>query len=429
MQQPAAGEQQLQKSSGKEWDQIWIGANIATMVAGADAYGNLKNAALAVKGERIAWIGPAAEGALKAAALGVPVEDAHGLWMTPGLIDCHTHLVYGGNRVEEFEKRLCGVSYEDIARAGGGIQSTVQATRAATHDELYASAAMRAKRLMSEGVTTIEVKSGYGLELDSERRLLEVARDLGEELPVSIKKTFLGLHALPREYAADRQDFVHKVSGPWLESLAAAGLVDAVDAFCENIAFSTQETAQLLRAAKLLGLPAHVHAGQLSDMGAAELAADWGALSADHLEYLSAAGARSLAAAGTVAVLLPTAYFTLRQTTPPPVDLLREAGVALAVATDCNPGSSPCTSILLALNMACTLFGLTPQEALSGVTRHAARALGALADIGTLEVGKRADVAFWRIDRPAELCYGLGANPCVNVLQAGELRTPAALSM
>jgi imidazolonepropionase len=205
--------------------------------------------------------------------------------------------------------------------------------------------------------------------------------------------------------------------------------VDAVDAFCENIAFSTQETAQLLRAAKLLGLPAHVHAGQLSDMGAAELAADWGALSADHLEYLSAAGARSLAAAGTVAVLLPTAYFTLRQTTPPPVDLLREAGVALAVATDCNPGSSPCTSILLALNMACTLFGLTPQEALSGVTRHAARALGALADIGTLEVGKRADVAFWRIDRPAELCYGLGANPCVNVLHAGELRTPAALSI
>ncbi len=417
----------MQKSSGKEWDQIWTGANIATMVAGADAYGNLKNAALAVKGERIAWIGPAAEGALKAAALGVPVEDAHGLWMTPGLIDCHTHLVYGGNRVEEFEKRLCGVSYEDIARAGGGIQSTVQATRAATHDELHASAAIRAKRLMSEGVTTIEIKSGYGLELESERRLLEVARDLGTELPVSIKKTFLGLHALPREFAGARQEFVHKVSGPWLESLAAAGLVDAVDAFCENIAFSTQETAELLRAAKRLGLPAHVHAGQLSDMGAAELAAEWGALSADHLEYLSAAGARSLAAAGTVAVLLPTAYFTLRQTTPPPLDLLREAGVALAVATDCNPGSSPCTSILLALNMACTLFGLTPPEALSGVTRDAARALGALADIGTLEVGKRADVAFWRIDRPAELCFGLGANPCVNVLHAGKLRAPAAL--
>jgi len=413
----------VEKSSGKEWDQIWIGANIATMVAGADDYGNLKNAALAVKGERIAWLGPAAEGARKAAALGVPVEDVHGLWMTPGLIDCHTHLVYGGNRVEEFEKRLCGVSYEAIARAGGGIQSTVQATRAATYAELHAAAAVRARRLMSEGVTTIEVKSGYGLELGSERRLLEVARDLSAELPVSIKTTFLGLHALPPEFAADRQDFVRKVSGPWLESLAAAGLVDAVDAFCENIAFSTLETAQLLRAAKQLGLPAHVHAGQLSDMGAAELAANWGALSADHLEYVSAAGARSLAAAGTVAVLLPTAYFTLRQTTPPPVALLRETGVALALATDCNPGSSPCTSILLVLNMACTLFGLTPEEALSGITRHAARALGALDDIGTLEVGKRADVAFWRIDRPAELCYGMGANPCVGVMHRGKLRS------
>jgi imidazolonepropionase len=414
----------VQKSSGKDWDQVWIGANIATMVAGAEPYGNIKNAALAVKGERIAWIGAAAEGEAKGAALGIPVHDARGLWLTPGLIDCHTHLVYGGNRVEEYEKRLCGVSYEDIARAGGGIQSTVQATRAATHEELRVSAAVRAKRLMSEGVTTIEVKSGYGLELDAERRLLEVARDLGVELPVSIKKTFLGLHALPLEFAADRATFVTRVSGPWLESLTAAGLVDAVDAFCENIAFSLAETEQLLRAAKQLGLPAHVHAGQLTDMGAAELAAKWGALSADHLEYLSAAGARSLAAAGTVAVLLPTAYFTLRQTTPPPVALLREAGVPIALATDSNPGTSPCTSLLLALNMACTLFGLTPEEALSGATRHAARALGALDDIGTLEVGKRADAAFWRIDRPAELCYGLGANPCVNVMHRGRLRAP-----
>ena len=232
--------------------------------------------------------------------------------MTPGLIDCHTHLVYGGNRVEEFEKRLCGVSYEDIARAGGGIQSTVQATRAASHQELFASANTRARRLMAEGVTTIEVKSGYGLDLATERRLLEVARDLGAALPVSIKKTFLGLHALPREFAADRQAFVNQVAGRWLESLAAEGLVDAVDAFCENIAFTVAETERLLQAAKRLGLPAHVHAGQLSDIGAAELAAAWGALSADHLEYLSEAGARSLAAAGTAAVLLPTAYFTLR---------------------------------------------------------------------------------------------------------------------
>ncbi|HME39046.1 MAG TPA: imidazolonepropionase [Steroidobacteraceae bacterium] len=412
----------MQKSSGKEWDQVWVGANIATMAAGAEPYGSIKDAALAVRGERIAWIGPAAEGKALAEAMRLPIRDAHGLWMTPGLIDCHTHLVYGGNRVEEFEKRLCGVSYEDIARAGGGIQSTVAATRAATHAELYASAAIRARCLMSEGVTTIEVKSGYGLELAAERRLLEVARDLADELPVSIQKTFLGLHALPREFAADRQEFVNLVSGPWLETLAAAGLVDAVDAFCENIAFSLAETERLLRAAKRLGLPAHVHAGQLSDMGAAELAATWGCLSADHLEYLSAAGARALAAAGTVAVLLPAAYFTLRQTTPPPVALLRDAGVAMAVATDSNPGTSPCTSILLALNMACTLFGLTPEEALSGATRQAARALGKQDEIGTLEVGKRADIALWRIERPAELCYGLGANPCVGVVHRGKPR-------
>ena len=412
----------MQESSRKEWDQVWIGANIATMVEGAEPYGNLSDAALAVKGERIAWIGPAAEGRLEAAAQNLPIQDARGLWMTPGLIDCHTHLVFGGNRVEEFEKRLCGVSYEDIARAGGGIQSTVQATREATHAQLHASAAIRAERLMEEGVTTIEVKSGYGLDLDAERRLLEVARDLGQELPVSVKKTFLGLHALPREFAADRQAFVDKVCGPWLATLAAAGLVDAVDAFCENIAFSLVETEHLLRAAKSMGLPAHVHAGQLSDMGGAELAARWGALSADHLEYLSAAGARALADAGTVAVLLPTAYYTLQQTTPPPVGLIREAGAGIAIATDCNPGSSPCTSILLALNMACTLFGLTPEEALSGVTRQAARALGELHDVGTLEVGKRADIAFWRIERPAELCYGMGANPCAGAMHRGKLR-------
>jgi imidazolonepropionase len=412
------------KASGDGWDRIWIGANIATMVAGAEPYGNIKNAALAVKGGRIAWIGSAAEGVARAAAQGVPVEDAQGLWMTPGLIDCHTHLVYGGNRVEEFEKRLRGVSYEEIARAGGGIQSTVEATRSATQEALYASAAQRARRLMEEGVTTIEVKSGYGLALAAERRQLEVARDLGRELPVSIRKTFLGLHALPQEFATHREKFVEKVSGPWLESLVAADLVDAVDAFCENIAFSVAETERLLQAAKKLGLPAHVHAGQLSDMGAAELAADWGALSADHLEYLSVDGARRLAAAGTVAVLLPTAYFTLRQTTPPPIALLRDAGTALAVATDCNPGSSPCTSILLALNMACTLFGMTAEEALVGATRQAACALGMRDEIGTLEVGKRADVALWRIERPAELCYAMGANPCVGVVYGGTPRRP-----
>lgn len=396
-----------------------MGANIATMVAGPKPYGNLSGAALAVKGDRIAWIGPDAQARARAEVQNVPVEDCRDLWMLPGLIDCHTHLVYGGHRVEEFEKRLCGVSYEEIARAGGGIQSTVNATRAADAGTLLASGMRRAQCLMSEGVTTVEVKSGYGLELGTERRVLEVARELGRRLPLSVRTTYLGLHSLPQEYRADRAAFVAQASGQWLDALAAEGLVDAVDAFCENIAFTLHETEQFLQAAQRLGLPAHVHAGQLTDMGAAELAAKYHALSADHLEYLSAGGAAALAAAGTVAVLLPTAYFTLRQTTPPPVPLLREKGVAMALATDSNPGTSPCTSLLLTLNMGCTLFGLTPQEALSGVTRHAARALGLQAQAGTLEVGKRADFALYRIDRPAELCYSLGANPCVGVIRGG----------
>jgi imidazolonepropionase len=405
-----------------EWDRVWVGARIAAMTAGAEPYGEVAADAIAVRGERIAWIGPAAEAQRRAAAQGVPIERCEGLWITPGLIDCHTHLVYGGNRVEEFEKRLCGVAYEDIARAGGGIQSTVRATRSADTETLTAVAAVRARRLMAEGVTTIEVKSGYGLDLAAERRMLEAARALERALPVSIRTTYLGLHALPSEYRDDRRRFVAQASGPWLESLAAAGLVDAVDAFCENIAFTLDETETFLTAARKLGLRAHVHAGQLSDMGAAELAARYGALSADHLEYLSERGAQALAAAGTVAVLLPGAYYTLRQTTPPPVPMLRAAGVPMAVSTDANPGTSPCTSILLVLNMACTLFGLTPEEAVAGATRQAARALGLADEIGTLEVGKRADFALWRIERPAELCYNLGANPCVGVVYRGLAR-------
>jgi imidazolonepropionase len=413
------------ESKDIDWDQVWIGANIATM-AGTAAYGRIDNAALAIKGERIAWIGAAAEGHRRAQSQGISIRDAAGMWITPGLIDCHTHLVYGGNRIEEFEQRLGGRSYEDIARAGGGIQSTVRATRAASRDSLYESALVRLKCLMAEGVTTIEIKSGYGLELAAERRMLEVARDLGERQSVSVKKTFLGLHSLPPESAEQRQQFVNEVSGPWLSELAAAGLVDAVDSFCEGIAFSVTETEQFLEAAKKLGLPAHLHAGQLSDVGAPQLAATYHALSADHLEYMSADGARAMAAAGTVAVLLPTAYFTLRQTTPPPVALLRDAGVPLAVATDSNPGTSPCTSILLAMSMACTLFGLTPEEALAGVTRSAAKALGVLSDVGTIEVGKRADLAFWRIERPAQLCYGLGANPLAAVMHRGKIREASA---
>jgi imidazolonepropionase len=409
------------KSKDNDWDQVWIGANIATM-AGNTAYGSIDNAALAIRGERIAWLGPAAEGQRRAESQGTPINDAAGLWITPGLIDCHTHLVYGGNRVEEFEQRLKGASYEEIARAGGGIQSTVRATRSSSRDSLYESALARLKCLMAEGITTVEIKSGYGLELAAERRLLEVARDLGKNLPVSVKKTFLGLHSLPPEFAAQRQRFVDEVSGPWLRSLAAANLVDAVDAFCENIAFSVAETEQFLRAAQQLGLAAHLHAGQLSDLGAAQLAAKYSALSADHLEYLSADGALAMAAAGSVAVLLPTAYFTLRQSTPPPIAMLRDAGVLLAVATDSNPGTSPCTSILLALSMACTLFGLTPEEALAGATRNAAQALGVRNEVGTIEVGKRADLAFWRIERPAQLCYGLGGNPLAAVMYRGTLR-------
>src|SRR5271165_6013526 len=276
----------------KKWDRVWSGANIATMVAGGEPYGKLNDAALAVAGEHIAWIGPSAEAARSAAAHGVPVEECRGRWLTPGLIDCHTHLIYGGDRVEEFEMRLGGASYEQIARAGGGIQSTVNATRAADAAALGASARIRAQRLMAEGITTIEIKSGYSLDLAGERRMLQVARSLERELAVSIKTTYLGLHALPPEFRERRREFVDMASGPWLSALAAEGLVDAVDAFCENIAFSDAETEQFLAAARALGLPAHLHAGQLSDQGAAELAARFGALSADHLEYLSEQGAR-----------------------------------------------------------------------------------------------------------------------------------------
>lgn len=412
----------VQQTSSLKWDRVWIGMSIATMVADRIPYGKLERAALAVSGERIAWIGAAEEARNRAREDGIPIAEAEGLWMTPGLIDCHTHLVYGGNRVAEFEQRLCGVPYEEIARSGGGIQSTVNATRRADFESLAAAAASRARRLMAEGVTTLEIKSGYGLDLATERRMLEVARSLERALPVSIETTFLGLHALPAEYRERRGEYVAAVCGPWLEALTAAGLVDAVDAFCENIAFTAEETDGFLAAAGRLGLRAHVHAGQLSDMGAAQLAARHRALSADHLEYLSEEGAGALAQAGTVAVLLPGAYFTLRQTTPPPVPLLRAAGVPMAVSTDGNPGTSPGMSMLLALNMACNLFGLTPEEAVAGATRVAARALGRESEIGTLEVGKRADFALWRIERPAELCYNLGANACAGVIYKGTAR-------
>ena len=405
-----------------DWDHVFVGGDLATMRSGAGPYGSMRDAALAIKGDRIAWIGPALEARSRIATQGIPSSDATGLWITPGLIDCHTHLVYAGNRAGEFEQRLLGASYEQIARSGGGIQSTVDATRTASHEALLSSAESRALALSLEGVTTVEIKSGYGLDLDTEARMLGIAREIPGRVPLSVRTTYLGLHALPREFAQDRPGFIDKVSGPWLEAVAAAGLADAVDAFCEAIAFSAQETERYLRAAQALELPIHLHAGQLSDMGAAQLAARFEALSADHLEYVDEAGISALARSGTVAVLLPGAYYTLRQTHPPPVAQLRNAGVPMAVATDSNPGTSPCTSILLMLNMACTLFGLTADEALAGATRVAAQALGVLDDRGTLEVGKRADLALWRIGQPAELCYSLGLNPCVGAVHAGTVR-------
>lgn len=405
-----------------DWDHVFVGGDLATMRPGTEAYGAMRDAALAIKGERIAWIGPAVQARSRIVSQGIPFFDASGLWITPGLIDCHTHLVYAGNRTAEFEQRLLGASYQDIARAGGGIQATVDATRTAARDVLLSGAEARARALSLEGVTTIEIKSGYGLDLDTEGRLLGIAREVGRRLPVNVCTTYLGLHALPQEFAHDRQAFINNVCGPWLEAVAAAGLADAVDGYCESIAFTVPETEQYLRAAQALQLPIHLHAGQLGDIGAAELAARCGALSADHLEYIGAGGVNALAQAGTVAVLLPGAYYTLRQRQPPPVALLRQSGVPMAIATDCNPGTSPCTSILLMLNMACTLFGLTAPQALAGVTRNAALALGVLPDRGTLEVGKRADLALWRIGQPAELCYGLGTNPCVGVVHGGNTR-------
>ncbi|MEY2953422.1 MAG: hypothetical protein RLZZ401_1509, partial [Pseudomonadota bacterium] len=336
-------------------------------------------------------------------------HDAKGALITPGLIDCHTHLVYGGHRAQEFELRLQGATYEDIARAGGGIVSTVQATRAASFDALHSQSLPRLKQLMAEGVTTLEVKSGYGLALEHERKTLAVARELGRQQPVDVRTTFLGAHAVPPEFAGRTDDYLAEVLR-MLPLLHAEGLVDAVDAFCERIAFSPAQTRQVFEAAQALGLPVKLHAEQLSDSGGAKLAAEFGALSCDHLEWLSAEGAAAMAAAGSVAVLLPGAFYFLREARVPPVALLRDHKVPIAVSTDCNPGSSPCTSLLLMLNMACTLFRLTPEEALAGVTRHAAQALG-LHDRGVMAPGLRADFVLWDLDHPAQLSYALGANP------------------
>ncbi|MYN43739.1 imidazolonepropionase [Pseudoduganella sp. FT93W] len=398
------------------WDLLFTNVHLATMV---DGYGEVRDGAIAVKDGQIAWLGRMDQ--LPAGVQAASVQDGAGCWLTPGLIDCHTHIVHAGNRSDEFEARLNGATYEDIARAGGGIMSTVRATRAASEDELLQASLPRLRSLLAEGVTTLEIKSGYGLTQASEAAMLRVARRIGRELPVDVVTTFLGAHAVPPEFAGRADDYVDAVCA-MMAPLAGEGLIDAVDAFCERIGFTPAQTERVFAAAKALGLPGKLHAEQLSDLAGAALVARYQGLSADHLEHLSASGIAAMAAAGTVAVLLPGAYYFLRDTNPPPVAGLRAAGVAMAVATDCNPGTSPMTSLLLAMNMVCTLWRLTPLEALAGCTRHAARALGRSDRIGTLEVGKQADFALWRIARPADLSYAIGHNPCCGVVQRGVLR-------
>ncbi len=399
--------------------QLWTGCNAATMQAdAAQPYGLIADAALVVDGETLAWVGPRAALPADLAARCGERHDAGGALVTPGLVDCHTHLVYGGDRAQEFELRLQGASYEDIARAGGGIASTVKATREASAAQLEAQSRTRLAALMADGVTTVEIKSGYGLALDHERKTLSVARALGRLPGIDVRTTFLGAHAVPPEFAGRTDAYVDAVLA-MLPVLHGEGLVDAVDAFCERIAFSPEQTTRVFDAAARLGLPVKLHAEQLSDSGGAALAARYRALSCDHLEWLSEDGARAMAAAGSVAVLLPGAFYFLRETQLPPVALLRTHGVPIAVSSDCNPGSSPCTSLLLMLNMACTLFRLTPEEALAGVTRHAARALG-LADRGVLAPGLRADFVLWDVARPAQLSYAFGAHPRLRTVVKGQ---------
>ncbi|WP_395945602.1 imidazolonepropionase [Brevundimonas sp.] len=386
-------------------DRLLINCHVATMVEGGAPYGAVEDAAVAIADGRIVWIGARTDMPRIEA---VEIERLDGRWITPGLIDCHTHLVFGGDRSGEFEQRLGGATYEEIARAGGGIVSSVRATRAASEDELFASAMARLEGLKTTGVTTVEIKSGYGLDRDSELKMLRVARRIGREGGVRVRTSYLGLHAVPPEHRYDRAAYVDKAVDDILPAAHAEGLVDAVDAYCEPIAFSTGEVSRLFDKARALGLPVKLHADQLSDGGGAALAAQHQALSADHIEHATEAGIAAMAQAGVVAVLLPGAFLMLRETKAPPVDLLRAHGVRMAVATDCNPGTSPLASMTAALNLACVQFRLTPEETLAGATREAARALGLLDRLGALEIGNTADLAAWNIGRPAELSYWLG---------------------
>jgi imidazolonepropionase len=400
--------------------EIWENARLATLQAGQDAnYGLIDDGALVIEDEYLAWVGPRTDMPAQYRH-GAAIHDARNALITPGLVDCHTHLVYGGHRANEFELRLNGASYEDIARAGGGIKSTVEATRLATEAQLYKSAKKRLNHLLNEGVTTLEIKSGYGLSLADEAKCLRVARQLAKDNLVQIQNTFLGAHAVPPEFQ-DKSDAYIDAVVAMIEPLKAEGLIDAVDAFCDRIGFTYAQTEKVFKEAQRLNLPVKLHAEQLTNSRGASLASQYGALSCDHLEWLNEEGAAAMARAGTVAVLLPGAFYFIRETKLPPIELLRQHKVPMAISTDSNPGSSPCTSLLLMLNMACTFMRLTPQEALAGVTRIAAQALG-LKDRGVLSANQCADFVLWDVSHPAELAYAFGSNPCLSTVWGGQIR-------
>jgi imidazolonepropionase len=402
-----------------QWQTLWLNVNLATMNNGAENYGEIMNGALAIANGKIVWIGKQSE-LPEYNQNEIEVIDGQGQWLTPGLIDCHTHLVYGGNRANEFEMRLQGKSYQEIAEAGGGIVSTVKATRAASESELLASALPRITSLHQQGVTTVEIKSGYGLDLNNEVKMLNVAGQLAKALPMTVKRTFLGAHALPPEYQGDSEGYIDLVCNEMIPVIAENKLADTVDVFCENIGFNLKQTERIFIAAKNNGMEIKTHAEQLSDLGGTELAAKYGALSSDHVEFLSEQGIEAMSRTNMTAVLLPGAFYFLRETQVPPIELLRKHKVDMAIATDANPGSSPICSIQLMLNMACTLFRLTPSEALAGVTCNAAKALGLADTKGKLQVGFDADIALWNISQPAELCYQFGVNPLSVLIQNGK---------
>ena len=412
----------MASNNDTQWDSIWYNATIATMIDGERPFGLLKNGAIATKNGLISWVGESVE--LPAGALDASADqiDCKGRLVTPGLIDCHTHMVYGGNRAKEFELRLSGASYEEIARAGGGIVSTVAATRAASEEQLFSAAEQRLRQFMQEGVTTVEIKSGYGLNHDDELKMLRVARKLGAKLPLDVVTTFLGAHTTPAEYLDRDDEYIDLICEQILPAAIEQKLVDAVDAFCEGIAFSCEQVGRVFDIAQQHKLPIKLHAEQLSDLRGAAMAAERGALSVDHLEYLHEKDVPILARNNTVAVLLPGAFYFLRESKLPPMEALRKHNVPIAIASDHNPGSSPVASLQLMLNMACTLFHMTPEEALAGVTRNAAKALGLADSIGTLVPGKAANMVLWHASDPAQLSYQIGGNQCAQVMFAGQLR-------